>query len=270
MTMKTQNEKQDTALSRRSPAGAETDTPAELTPATPTTMSAPRTQFTLVQLTTAGNNLTRGLVTSAQQMLRLQVSMLHSVVAMGFILGEARRLHFGDFTKMFPKKQGDEIKPGMFACSRTTAHNYIRTADAIWQRAAAAGKAAELEQQVSAYIVDAQTFDAPQREIPVLHELVNTEWVSMHQVMVELGVIKPARHKALANEQPAEQPALPGLEEYCRQAWENTTTALGAFRSLMETDIPRLNLQQRHTLRDELKSMLAELDRMETAAPELA
>lgn len=268
--MKTQTEKQDTALSRRSPAGAETDTPAELIPATPTTMSTPRSQFTLVQLTTAGNNLTRGLVTSAQQMLRLQVSMLHSVVAMGFILGEARRLHFGDFTKMFPKKQGDEIKPGMFACSRTTAHNYIRTADAIWQRAAAAGKAAELEQQVSAYIVDAQTFDAPQREIPVLHELVNTEWVSMHQVMVELGVIKPARHKALANEQPAEQPALPGLEEYCRQAWENTTTALGAFRSLMETDIPRLNLQQRHTLRDELQRMLAELDRMETAAPALA
>ena len=60
------------------------------------------------------------------------------------------------------------------------------------------------------------------------------------------------------------------LEEFCRQAWENATTALGAFRSLMETDIPRLNLQQRHTLRDELKSMLAELDRMETAAPELA
>ena len=38
----------------------------------------------------------------------------------------------------------------------------------------------------------------------------------------------------------------------------------------METDIPRLNLQQRHTLRDELKSMLAELDRMETAAPALS
>ena len=135
--MKTQTENTTTAA------------PAELIPAepiviTPATMSAPRSQFTLVQLTTAGNNLTRGLVTSAQQMLRLQVSMLHSVAAMGFILGEARRLHFGDFTKLFPKKQGDEIKPGMFACSRTTAHNYIRTAEAIWQRAAAAGKAASL------------------------------------------------------------------------------------------------------------------------------
>lgn len=270
MTMKTQTEKQDTALSRRSPAGAETDTPAELIPATPTTMSAPRSQFTLVQLTTAGNNLTRGLVTSAQQMLRLQVSMLHSVVAMGFILGEAKRLHFGDFTKMFPKKQGDEIKPGMFACSRTTAHNYIRTADAIWQRAAAAGKAAELEQQVSAYIVDAQTFDAPQREIPVLHELVNTEWVSMHQVMVELGVIKPARHKALANEQPAVRPVSEELADLVKNAWENTSNALDVWRHLMKTDIPRLDLQQRHTLRDELKSMLAELDRLETAAPELA
>lgn len=251
-----------------------TTTPAELIPATPTTMRAPRSQFTLVQLTTAGNNLTRGLVTSAQQMLHLQVSMLHSVVAMGFILSEARRLHFGDFTKMFPKKQGGEVKTGMFAISRTTAHNYIRTADAIWQRAAAAGKAAELEQQVSAYIVDAQTFDAPQREIPVLHELVNTEWVSMHQVMVELGVIKPARHKALPNEQPAEQPAeRPVSEELAdlvKNAWENTSNALGVWRHLMETDIPHLNLQQRHALRDELKSMLAELDRMETAAPALA
>ena len=38
----------------------------------------------------------------------------------------------------------------------------------------------------------------------------------------------------------------------------------------METDIPRLNLQQRHTLRDELQRMLAELDRLETAAPALA
>lgn len=257
--MKTQNEKQDTA------------TPAEIIPATPTTMSAPRSQFTLVQLTTAGNNLTRGLVTSAQQMLRLQVSMLHSVVAMGFILGEAKRLHFGDFTKLFPKKQGDEIKPGMFACSRTTAHNYIRTADAIWQRAAAAGKAAELEQQVSAYIVDAQTFDAPQCEIPVLAELVNTEWVSMHQVMLELGVIKQGHHRQLANNEPAEQPAVSPVSEeladLVKNAWENTSNALNVWRHLMKTDIPRLNLQQRHTLRDELKSMLAELNRLETAAP---
>lgn len=259
--MKTQTEKQKTSSAEL--------IPAEPAAAAPTAMSTPRSQFTLVQLTTAGNNLSRGLLTSAQQMLRLQVSMLHSVVAMGFILGEARRLHFNGFVKLFPKKQGEEIKPGMFACSYTTANNYIKTADAVWQRAAATGKAAELEQQVAAYIVDAQTFDAPQRDIPVLHELVNSEWVSMHQVMVELGVIKPARHKALANEQPAEQPALPGLEEFCRQAWENTTTALGAFRSLMETDIPRLNLQQRHTLRDELRVILAELDRLETAAPAL-
>lgn len=260
--MKTQNEKQDTALSRRSPAGAETDTPAEII-ATPAA-------FTLDALTTAGNNLTRGMVAAAQQMLRLQNSMLHSVVAMGFILGEARKLHFKNFTKLFPKKQGDEIKPGMFACSYYTANNYIKTATAIWQRAAAAGREQALEQQVRAYIVDAQTFDAPQREIPVLAELVNTEWVSMHQVMLELGVIKQGHHRQLANNEPAEQPALPGLEEYCRQAWENTTTALGAFRSLMETDIPRLNLQQRHTLRDELQRILTELDRLETAAPALA
>lgn len=261
--MKTQTENTTTA------------TPAELIPAepvaiTPATMCPPRSQFTLVQLTTAGNNLTRGLVTSAQQMLRLQVSMLHSVVAMGFILGEARRLHFGDFTKMFPKKQGDEIKPGMFACSRTTAHNYIRTADAIWQRAAAAGKAAELEQQVSAYIVDAQTFDAPQREIPVLHELVNTEWVSMHQVMVELGVIKPARHKTLADEQPAERPVSKELADLVKNAWENTSNALGVWRHLMETDIPRLNAQQRNELRTELQSILDELDRIKISAPALA
>lgn len=261
--MKTQTENTTTA------------TPAELIPAepvaiTPATMSAPRSQFTLAQLTTAGNNLTRGLVTSAQQMLRLQVSMLHSVAAMGFILGEARRLHFGDFTKLFPKKQGDEIKPGMFACSRTTAHNYIRTAEAIWQRATAAGKAAELEQQVSAYIVDAQTFDAPQREIPVLHELVNTEWVSMHQVMVELGVIKPTRHKALANEQPAERPVSEELADLVKNAWENTSNALGVWRHLMETDIPRLNAQQRNELRTELQSILDELDRIKISAPALA
>ncbi len=254
MTMKTQTEKQDTALSRRSSAGAQADTPAA---------------FTLDALTTAGNNLTRGMVAAAQQMLRLQTSMLHSVVAMGFILGEARKLHFKNFTKLFPKKQGDEIKPGMFACSYNTANNYIKTATAIWQRAAAAGREQALEQQVRAYIVDAQTFDAPQREIPVLAELINTEWVSMHQVMLELGVIKQGHHRQLANNEPAEQPALPGLEEYCRQAWENTTSALGAFRSLMETDIPRLNLQQRHTLRDELQRILTELDRLETAAPAL-
>lgn len=261
--MKTQTENTTTA------------TPAELIPAepvaiTPATMSAPRSQFTLVQLTTAGNNLTRGLVTSARQMLRLQVSMLHSVVAMGFILGEASRLHFGDFTKLFPKKQGDEIKPGMFACSYNTAHNYIKTSTAIWRRAAAAGREQALEQQVRAYIVDAQTFDAPQREIPVLHELVNTEWVSMHQVMVELGVIKPARHKTLANEQPAERPVSKELADLVKNAWENTSNALDVWRHLMKTDIPRLNLQQRHALRDELKSVLAELDRLETAAPELA
>lgn len=262
MTMKTQNEKQDTALSRRSPAGAETDTPAEI-------ITAPAA-FTLDALTTAGNNLTRGMVAAAQQMLRLQNSMLHSVVAMGFILAEARKLHFKNFTKMFPKKQGDEIKPGMFACSYNTANNYIKTATAIWQRAAAAGREQALEQQVRAYIVDAQTFDAPQREIPVLAELVNTEWVSMHQVMVELGVIKPTRHKTLANEQPAERPVSEELADLVKNAWENTSNALDVWRHLMKTDIPRLNLQQRHTLRDELKSMLAELDRMETAAPALA
>lgn len=258
-TMKTQTEKQDTA------------TPAELMPAepvavTPATMCAPRAQFTLAQLTTAGNNLTRGLLTSAQQLLRLQVSMLHSVVAMGFILGEARRLHFGEFTRLFPKKQGSEIKPGMFACSLRTAQNYIRTADAIWQRAAAAGKAAELEQQVSAYIVDAQTFDAPQREIPVLHELVNTEWVSMHQVMVELGVIKPARHKALADDRPVSEE----LADLVKNAWENTSNALGVWRHLLATDIPHLNAQQRNELRTELQSILDELDRIKTSAPALA
>lgn len=257
MTMKTQTEKQDTA------------TPAEIIPATPTTMSAPRSQFTLVQLTTAGNNLTRGLLTSAQQMLRLQTSMLHSVVAMGFILAEARKLHFKNFTKLFPKKQGDEIKPGMFACSYSTANNYIKTATAIWQRAAAAGREQALEQQVRAYIVDAQTFDAPQREIPVLAELVNTEWVSMHQVMVELGVIKQGHHRQLANNEPAEQPALPGLKEYTKQAWAATTEVLKGFRLLFQKEIPALDLQQRHTLRDELQRMLAELDRIETAAPAL-
>lgn len=242
MTMKTQNEKQDTA------------TPAA---------------FTLDALTTAGNNLTRGMVAAAQQMLRLQNSMLHSVVAMGFILGEARKLHFKNFTKLFPKKQGDEIKSGMFACSYNTANNYIKTATAIWQRAAAAGREQALEQQVRAYIVDAQTFDAPQREIPVLAELINTEWVSMHQVMLELGVIKQGHHRQLANNEPAEQTISKELADIEKNAWENTTNTLKTFRFLMETDIPRLNLQQRHTLRDELQRILTELDRLETAAPAL-
>jgi len=228
-----------------------------------------RGEFSLEELAAAGNNLTRGLAASGRQMLRLQASMLNSVVAMGFILGEARRLHSGNFKKLFPQKAGEAVRPGMFACSYVTANNYIKTAAAVWQRAEAAGKAAELERQAAAYIADAQAFEAPQREIPVLAELVSTEWVSMTQVMLELGVIKPGKHRRLADGAPAEAPALPGLEELAAQAWNNTAAALGSFRSLMENDIPRLNLRQRHALRDELQGMLAELDRLETAAPAL-
>ncbi len=223
--------------------------------------------YTMEQLTAAGNNLTRGLVACGQQIMRLQGTMLRNVTAMGFIIAAARRQHPRGFCQLFPKKQGDTIKPGMFACSYVTAYKYEKTAAAIWQRACAAGRQQELEAQVNAYLVDAQTFDAPQSDIPVLHELIDTEWVSMHQVMVELGVINPGKHRALPSAAPAETPALPGMEDYCAQAWQNTSSALASFRELMLTDIPRLDMQQRHTLREELQGMLAELDRMEAAAP---
>ncbi len=230
---------------------------------------APAGTFTLAQLTAAGNNLTRGLVACGQQMLHLQDTMLRGVVALGFAFVEAKRTNPRGFTKLFLQAQNDVLKPGMFGCTYATANKYIKTAAAIWERARAAGKAADLEAQVAAFLVDAQTFEAPQRDIPVLRELVDTEWVSLNQVMVELGVLKPGKHRALVTDTPAPSPVLPGLEEYCQQAWENTSSALGVFRELMQTDIPRLNAQQRHTLRDELRAVLDELDRIEAAAPAL-
>ncbi len=225
--------------------------------------------FTFDQLTAAGNNITRGMVFNARRIIDAQRNMLCGVLAMGFIFGEARKQHPNGFHKLFPKKQGEKLTPGMFACSYSTANNYIKVAAAIWLRADAAGLAADLEAQVAAYVHAAMSVDTPADGIPVLMKLINTEWISMHQVMVELGVIKPARHRTLVNDAPADTPALPGLADYCQQAWQNTSAALGSFRELMTTDIPRLNPQQRHTLRTELRGLLAELDRLETAAPEL-
>ena len=225
-------------------------------------------ELTPPQLIAIGTNINRAMTQAGQQIVALQRGMVCGAVALGFLLLEAQnvaRRHKMAWKKCFTTR-GGKPKQGQFPFSYGTSLKYTQTAMAVYERAAVAGKARDLFAQVGAYLQDAMTFDAPARGIPVLGELIDTDAISVSQVMVELGVISPGRHAALPAEEAPQAPVLPGLDDLMAQSWEAATRLVGGFRLFMEHDVARLSAQQRGTLRQELKALLGKLDDFEKAA----
>ena len=228
-------------------------------------------ELTPPQLIAIGTNINRAMTQAGQQIVALQRGMVCGAVALGFLLLEAQKVavsHKMAWKKCFMTR-GGKPKQGQFPFSYGTAVKYTQTAMAVYERAAVAGKAHDLFAQVGAYLQDAMSFDAPARGIPVLGELIDTDAISVSQVMVELGIIKPGRHAALPAEEAPQAPVLPGLDALMAQSWEAATRLVGGFRLFMEHDVARLSAQQRGTLRQELKALLGKLDDLEKAAPGL-
>ncbi len=244
--------------------------PAQAAPA-PVAMAEFHTELTPQQLITIGSNINRAMTQAGQQIVLLQRGMVCGAVALGFLLLEGQKVaarHKMPWKKCFITR-GAQPAPGQYPFSYSTALKYCQTAMAVYERAAAAGKAGDLFAQVAAYLQDAMTFDAPARGIPVLGELIDTDAISVAQVMVELGIIKPGKHAALPAADEQQTPALPGLEDMMAQSWATATRLVGGFRLFMDNDLARLNAQQRDTMRQELKTLLRKLDDFEKAAPGL-
>lgn len=225
-------------------------------------------ELTPPQLIAIGTNINRAMTQAGQQIMALQRGMVCGAVALGFLLLEAQKVavrHKMAWRNCFVTR-GGKPKQGQFPFSYGTSLKYTQTAMAVYERAAVAGKARDLFAQVGAYLQDAMTFDAPARGIPVLGELIDTDAISVSQVMVELGVISPGRHAALPAEEAPQAPVLPGLDDLMAQSWEAATRLVGGFRLFMEHDVARLSAQQRGTLRQELKALLGKLDDFEKAA----
>lgn len=151
-------------------------------------------ELTPPQLIAIGTNINRAMTQAGQQIVALQRGMVCGAVALGFLLLEAQKVavsHKMAWKKCFTTR-GGKPKQGQFPFSYGTAVKYTQTAMAVYDRAAVAGKARDLFAQVGAYLQDAMTFDAPARGIPVLGELIDTDAISVSQVMVELGIIKPS------------------------------------------------------------------------------
>lgn len=225
-------------------------------------------ELTPPQLIAIGTNINRAMTQAGQQIMALQRGMVCGAVALGFLLLEAQKVavrHKMAWRNCFVTR-GGKPKQGQFPFSYGTSLKYTQTAMAVYERAAVAGKARDLFAQVGAYLQDAMTFDAPARGIPVLGELIDTDAISISQVMVELGVISPGRHAALPAEEAPQAPVLPGLDDLMAQSWEAATRLVGGFRLFMEHDVARLSAQQRGTLRQELKALLGKLDDFEKAA----
>ncbi len=228
-------------------------------------------ELTPPQLIAIGTNINRAMTQAGQQIVALQRGMVCGAVALGFLLLEAQKVavrHKMAWRNCFVTR-GGKPKQGQFPFSYSTGLKYTQTAQAVYERAAVAGKARDLCAQVGAYLQDAMTFDAPARGIPVLGELIDTDAISVSQVMVELGIIRPGRHAALPAEEAPQAPVLPGLDDLMAQSWEAATRLVGGFRLFMEHDVARLSAQQRGTLRQELKALLGKLDDFEKAAPGL-
>lgn len=228
-------------------------------------------ELTPPQLIAIGTNINRAMTQAGQQIVALQRGMVCGAVALGFLLLEAQKVavrHKMAWRNCFVTR-GGKPKQGQFPFSYSTGLKYTQTAQAVYERAAVAGKARDLCAQVGAYLQDAMTFDAPARGIPVLGELIDTDAISVSQVMVELGIIRPGRHAALPAEEAPQAPVLPGLDDLMAQSWEAATRLVGGFRLFMEHDVARLSAQQRGTLRQELKALLGKLDDLEKAAPGL-
>lgn len=208
------------------------------------------------------NSLATQIDRAAETVQELARRVACGVILTGWLLGKAKMAE--------PRAWGKRFGKGGFDFTQQRANQFVRCAAAVWERARAAGCEADFTAQADAALESYRQNPTALPVLPVLARLESTQWVSVHAMMIELGVIAPRRVLALpkpAQEQPA--PVLPGLEELCAQCWTEASRMVGNMKLFVQEDAANLNKQQRATLRDELQALMDELDRLDNVAPAL-
>ena len=186
------------------------------------------------------------------------------VALTGWLLNKARMANPRGFGKLYGKEGG-------FTFSQTRGSQFLRCVAALYDRAVAAGVGEDFVAQMDAAVESFRANPAAIPSLPVMDALENDKWVSVHAMMLELGVLRPAKIRQLPKPEPdgEDSPALPGLDDLCAQHWSTASKMLDSFHFFIQQDAGNLNKQQRTELREHLQGLLAELDRLEATAPAL-
>ena len=182
------------------------------------------------------------------------------VALTGWMVLKVKMANPRGFGKLFGKEG--------FSFSQKRGSQFLRCAAALHDRAVAAGVGDDFVSQMDAALEAFKMTPNAIPSLPVMDALENDKWVSVHAMMLELGVVRPTRVRQLPKPEPEkETPALPGLEELCSQTWTTASRMLHDFQFFMRNDVENLNNLQRMQLRESLKELLIELDKMDAIAP---
>lgn len=189
------------------------------------------------------------------------------VLMQGYLLNEIKAQSPGKWGARCGKK-------GDIPMCQTRANQIIGCLLEMWRRAEAAKRGETFLHQLRAAVEAYRENPNVIPTLPVLDELEIENWVSVHGMMITLGVINAKKkvHAIPDETQDKSKPAANSAEALDSQKnlhWSTASKMLDSFHYFMQQDAGNLNKQQRSELREQLHELLAELDRLEATAPAL-